>query len=298
MNHACSNLKSSARLLAAGLAFGMTAVVLAGPTQDTKPAKQPAAPQAAAPAKDLPEAKVILDKSLDAAGGKDAFDAIESTTIKGEMTMPMGAVSLEIYTAKPDRLFFRQLMPGGGEMAAGFDGEIGWTINPMTGGYTLLGEEEVEQLREQADMQSMLLRLVEKHETTKTIDLTEFDGRQCYELLAEDEEAGENAAAPPAHIFFDADTHLMVGMEMQDMSTGNPIPILVKFKDWKKVGEVKFYHQMIIEQMGMQMAMNFTEVGLDNVDPAVFELPDEVKKLVDEQKEAPATQPEEPNNEG
>jgi hypothetical protein len=38
--------------------------------------------------------------------------------------------------------------------------------------------------------------------------------------------------------------------------------------------------------MGMNMDMKFTEVEFNKVDPAVFELPEEVKKLVEDKRNA------------
>ncbi len=255
-----------------------------------KPAETPAVtPQEAPkyePREDLPSSEEIIKKSVDAMGGLEAMEKIQSTQAKATLTTPMGAMTLEMYTAKTDKFLLKQGMPNIGETSVGSDGTVGWMSNPMTGMYQLLEDEQMEQMKGQTDMHMMLARVQEEYETIHTIDLVDFDGASCHKLILIDEDLEEGEPQNHPFIYFNEETHLLAGMEMNEQGMGQSGSTSIMFKDWKEIGDIKFFHKMIINQMGMPLEMNYTLIELNNVDESIFELPEEVKKLVAERESA------------
>src|SRR5688572_4498260 len=100
--------------------------------QETQPQTQPQTQPATSPAKNLPDAKTILEQSIDSMGGKEAFDAIESTRIKATLASPMGDADLMVYSAKPNKFYIEQSQ-GGTTLVIGSNGEVGWMKHPMSG---------------------------------------------------------------------------------------------------------------------------------------------------------------------
>ena len=246
--------------------------------------------QTAAPTvqRDLPEAKQLLKDAVKAMGGREAIESLESSKMVAAMSVGpnRGMATMTTFWSKPDRFMMKQSIQGF-VVTIGFDGKIGWASNPMTGGYELLEDEQIEQVRGQANMHRNITEMEKDFQKIETIDLIDFDGRKCYKVLMvpKMDDAPEDAPILEQFSFFNAETKLMDGMQMADPMSPNTVTI--KFKDWKKTDEVMFYRLMIIEQTGQPpVEMKFTEIELNKVDPSVFEAPDAVKKLAKEREEA------------
>ena len=116
----------------------------------------------AAPAAAAPTVDEVVDKAIEAMGGK-AIQKIESYVAASEMTTPMGSMMSEILWAKPSHVRVKQVVPGRGEIEMGTNGKIGWARNPMMGGYQLLEGADLDQIIQQA----MHLRVLRLGETMK-----------------------------------------------------------------------------------------------------------------------------------
>src|ERR1700690_106592 len=90
----------------------------------------PEAENAAAAAKPLPAADAILDKYLQAVGGRDAVEKITSRVEKASLTVPGGPeVPIVIFAKAPDKRISMMHMKDGDSIAA-FDGQKDWLSNP------------------------------------------------------------------------------------------------------------------------------------------------------------------------
>jgi hypothetical protein len=199
-------------------------------------------------------------------------------------------LTIETYWHRPDKVLVKQQMPGRGEVQVGFDGEVGWQQMPGMG-YQILEGEQVEAMRGQMNMHMRLAELADDYDTVETVDETEFQGAKCYKVKmtkqAEEEGAeAEGTEAEEMFVFFDAETKLLAGMEMEQESQMGPMSVTIAFKDWKPNEEtgLTLYHTMVMSQMGMNMNVNYTEMTFNDVDPKVFALPDEVKKQLESSK--------------
>lgn len=261
--------------------------------QETKPPTTPppvpppaTAPAEVAPPKDLPKAIDLVNASMAALGGKDKFDAIETMAIIGQMSSPMGDIKMDMKSSKAGSFILNQSMAGMGETAMGSDGTVGWLHNPMSG-YELLNEEQAKQVKRQSNMYRMLFNIPEEFKTIETVDKTDFAGTDCYKVRM----TPRDETNPEQMGFFGVEDKILHGFEIkQDAGPAGEMIVTVQFLDWKTINDVKVFNKMSIDQMGMTMDMVFTEVEFNKVDPAVFALPEEVKKLVAE-KSSPAVPP-------
>lgn len=113
--------------------------------------------QEAAKAPDL-TAEQILDKSIDASGGKAAHEKITSTVAKGTVDItfaPGASATTEIYAKAPNKRLTVTVVDGYGEIRQGFDGTIGWSEDPQ-GGLRDLSGDELEQTKRSADIHAAL----------------------------------------------------------------------------------------------------------------------------------------------
>jgi hypothetical protein len=117
------------------LAFG--AAVMA---QD-KPA--PAQTPAAKPAANLPSAEQIINKFVQAIGGKAALEKINSREAKGTFELAAMGVSapVEMSSKAPNKTVMTIDIAGFGTIQRGYNGTVAWENNPQTGLRDLSGGE-------------------------------------------------------------------------------------------------------------------------------------------------------------
>lgn len=98
------------------------------------------------------EAHAVYERLIEVTGGRAALERYTSTRAVGEFSMPAQGVGgdLEVFAAAPNKLFIRVDIAGFGQVRQGYDGEVGWSINPAVGPMVLDGTM-LHQMRQQAD---------------------------------------------------------------------------------------------------------------------------------------------------
>ena len=77
----------------------------------------------------------VLARFLNAAGGKAAIEKVKSRVMKGTadgMGMP-APLPWELHSAAPNKQLSKVEIPGLGTVLDGFDGQVAWSKNPITG---------------------------------------------------------------------------------------------------------------------------------------------------------------------
>ncbi len=236
---------------------------------------------------ELPTADELIDKALEAMGGK-AIKKVESYSASSEMTSAMGAMTSETFWVRPNRVYVRTTIPQMGDMQMGSDGTIGWMNHPMMG-YQLLEGDRLEQARQQA----IHARLLHLRETIKEDDReiagvgeAELDGVKCYELRLITRAKG---VVSRGAMLFDAASGLIRAMRTTDEPSG--ASSVVRFADWKAIDGVQFFHRAQLEGGPATTVIKYVRIEVNKVSPERVALPEEVKKLAAERRAEPATRP-------
>jgi hypothetical protein len=235
----------------------------------------PAQDNAAANAGDLPPAREIIDRFIEKLGGEEAIRKHTSTWSRGTFGMPaMGLEgTLVVHQAAPDKMLVHVNLPGVGEIKTGYDGKVGWEINPMTGPRLIQGAQ-LEQTRADYDFYG-LLHDAEKFESMETVERTTFEGQPAYKIKL------VRKSGVTDYEFFHTDTGLQIGsIVTRDQPTGR-MEVTNIISDYEKFGGQLLPTRIVQKLLGMQQEMKLTEVEFDKVDPTVFELPPEIKALSD-----------------
>lgn len=258
-----------ARSQALVLALALTAPGLAG---DAPPAAPP--PAASAPAAKLPSAEEVIARFVKEIGGEAAFDKIKSQRLTGKFEMGAQGMNgaLEVLAKRPDKLLIKITLPGMGEMLQGYDGKVGWAANPVTGPMLLEGKM-LDQLKEQANFDAVLHDRA-RFKSTQNSGEADFDGKKCYKLKLV-KQSGEESTE-----YYEIQSGLLVGSsEVQETPLGS-VPVTAVISDYKTFGEIRFATRLT-EKMGpLTQVMSFQTMEINNVDDAVFALPDSIKGLL------------------
>lgn len=220
-----------------------------------------------------PSAREIIDRHLKAVGGRENILKYSSMHLKGRFEIAAQGVrgQLEVFKAKPNKQIVRIDIPGLGQIQSGFDGEIGWIINPATGPMLLEGKM-LEQTRQQADFDEVLHQ-DEDYQSMKTAGLETFEGQECYKLTLV-RKSGQEVTE-----FFNVKSGLRVGHVATHETPFGAIPVTAIESDYKKFGSVLIPTKLTQKQLGAEQVLTIENVEYDSVPASVFEPPDAIKAL-------------------
>lgn len=263
----------SASVLKQGVALSVACflALAVAPGQAQIPA--PATPKADAAA--LPPAQSIIDRHIQAIGGRAALKAHNSVNVKGSMTVPANGMSatLEVFAARPNKLLSKTTLEGIGEISEGFDGKVAWSMNPMTGPMIASGDELAQKALD-ADFEGAL-GIASRYESMKTVEKTTFEGRPVYKLALTRKIGGGDDIE-----FYDVETGLKAGAIIERKNPMGTVSVTSSVSEYKKFGDL--LHPTVLKQTasGVQFIMTFTSIEYDKVDSSVFDLPAAIKALV------------------
>jgi len=224
---------------------------------------------------DLPSGREVVDRYVEAIGGEKAIRAVAGQHVTAVFQVPAQGISadMDLYSAPPNKMLIKIEIPAMGSVSTGFDGEVAWSINPMTGPMVLEGRE-LDQTRQQADYLALLHpdHLIASLETAEKVD---FQGQTCYKVKVVttwEEEYFE---------YFDVESGLMVGVERTQSSSMGDIPITSIVSDYKEFDGLLVPTKNVQQMMGMEQIITVSEIENIDPDPAMFELPPEIKAMTE-----------------
>jgi hypothetical protein len=256
---------------ASALAFVVASLPLGAqaPVEAPKPA-----PTKAAPKTTLPSARSILDRHVNAIGGKAALLAHSSTHATGAFTVASAGMkgTIEVFAAKPDKSLVKVNLPGVGEIFEGYDGTNGWTVSPMTGPMVLEGKQLADK-KFDADFFAEL-HDESRYASMTTMERTEFDGRACYKIRLVRKGGSEDFE------FYDVETGLKAGrIATRETPMGAMTATSVE-TDYKKFGKLLAPTTIKNSIAGVQQLITIETIEFDQVPPTVFQPPAEIKALI------------------
>ena len=219
--------------------------------------------------------RALHARFIDAIGGEDAIRAHKSATTKGKMELAaMGMTGdVMIVQAAPNKQVMNVEMGGMGSMSNGYNGEIGWSENPMTGP-ALLDGAALDMAARDANFYGVLMG-DELYPEQETVEKTEFDGQAAHKVRLVDQNGHEVTQ------YFAEDSGLLIGITATQVSDMGEAEVTTKIGDYKDFGGQLIATSQSMSVMGMEIKTTVEEVTFDNVDPAAFEPPDAIKALLD-----------------
>lgn len=224
----------------------------------------------------LPSAQKVIERHIEAVGGRAAIEAHSSTHVAGIIeVVGQGLVGqVSIYGAAPDLTVVSvSFADVDVESRTGYDGEIGWSVESMMGERVLQGVE-LQQLVDEADFYSDLHEAA-KFSSIETIEMVDFAGRPSYKLefiYLSGREVIE---------YFDVENGLLSGVEGIQESIMGPMNVVTTLGEYQQFDDV-LVPTLIVQELGpgQTVRISIHSVEHDSVDPSVFELPAAIKALI------------------
>ncbi len=226
-------------------------------------------------AQQLPTADEIIESYVEAIGGREAHTTPESVRSTGTIEMLALGIEgeFEVLQLPPNRMLTRVVLPGVGEILSGFDGEIGWSVNPLMGAMVMEGAELAE-ARERADILSGI-RDVSVVPQRETVELTDYEGEACWRVRLQWISGRES---------FDCYSErdgLLIASEDSQTSPMGVIQVTTRFSDYREFHGMVVPTRLVQTSMGQVQEMQVREVYIGGVVPADVAPPAAIRTLLD-----------------
>jgi hypothetical protein len=202
----------------------------------TKPQVMPMLPVSlpageAKAAEPLPTVDQVLDKYVQAMGGRAAIEKLKSRVMKGsQITADGTAIPVETYQAAPDKVVSILTTPKQGVMMSGYNGHIGWVKNQR--GQRELSGAQLADMKRGADFYGDL-KLKEMFPGLEVVDREKVGERDAYVL------ASQSSPSRIEKLYFDTQTGLLLRIQTITQTLLAPIPEQTDFEDYRDVDGIK-----------------------------------------------------------
>jgi outer membrane lipoprotein-sorting protein len=218
-------------------------------------------------------AREVLDKMIQAQGGRKVLESIKDSTIVGTLEMVQMGFSgtITIYQKEPNKMRMDMDLNVQGmtmTITQAFDGVKGWVTNPQTGSQELTGKQNEDMQRQALGNDSLLNP--EKYGIAFAVKGKEKIGDKDYLVLEETYKDGEKIT-----MYLDPATYLVYKTRGKSTDqSGAEIESETIMSDYRKVGEATVAHAMTIYQNGAEfIRMAFTKVTMNpGLDDALFKM--------------------------
>lgn len=219
----------------------------------------------------------LIEKYLQAQGGREKVAAIKSMRMEGKMDMGQGMqMPIKIAYVSPDKMRFEGTMQGM-TMVQAVDGDSGWQIMPFMGKTEPepMSADDVTQAKKQLESFDPLSRYKELGHTLELVGKEDLEGSPAYKLKLTRKD-GEVTYA-----YLDAESYLLVKTAGKSKMQGQEVEAETKIGDYKEVGGILVAHTMEskVKNMPNSMTISFSKV---EVNPSLvasdFQMPKVEKK--------------------
>jgi len=222
----------------------------------------------------LPTSREVIARSIAALGGEKAFKAVRSFHAVGKMviTGPGISADFELFAARPARVVYRLNIAGIGKVENGFDGKVGWSVNPVSGP-ELLKDKQLQETSEDAWFDSPL-HTADRIRSMEVVGRVEFDGHQTYKLKVEFPSGNQQFE------YYDVTSGLQAGSEGSKTLPQGVVPTTSFMRDYKKFGALMQPTTIVQRALGLDQIVTIASFDYDKVPDSVFDIPAEVKPLL------------------
>lgn len=192
-------------------------------------------------------AEELIEKNLEAKGGREKLESVESARLAGTMNMGGTEAPFVLEWKAPDQMRM-ELTLQGMTLIQAFDGETGWMINPFMGKTDpeKMSQEDGDMFKEQADFHGPLLNPEEKGYLIAYVGEEEVEGTPAFKLEVT-KESGEKT-----YLYLDREYFLEIQAESKRTIRGQEIETTMAIGDYKEVDGLMMAHSLDSTMAGGQ----------------------------------------------
>lgn len=208
----------------------------------------------------LPAASAVLSRYTRAIGGEHAVRKYRSRRAVGRFELPAQGISgpIEMLAAAPNRMVIRITLPGLGDMLRGYDGAIGWSVDPAVGPRVLSGRE-LQEAEYSADFYADIYRPADYASMT-VVGRAAFEGHDCFTVKLVRPSGFESLE------YFDVQSGLRIGGRMTSTSMMGSVPdVVTVFGAYRAFGGILTPVTATQRAMGVESVLTLDRIEYDTV---------------------------------
>ena len=204
---------------------------------------------AARAAENSPTVDSILDKFIEASGGRTAMEKIKSRAIRGDLDI-MGSTSDWVMEAKaPNKLFSGFTHSTLGTLADGFDGAVAWSKNES--GVRIKEGEELAKTKRDAEFYRFL-NFKKLYPDLHYKGTEKVDGEEVHVLES------KPSASSMERLSFSTKSNLLIQQEAQFEGPQGKIEVTTRLTDFRPVDGVKYAHSLKFKLRAGEQELEFS----------------------------------------
>lgn len=178
----------------------------------------------------------LVAKYVKTIGGMDKLQAVHSMRQTGRFDGGGGFTAQVVQENKRPNMVREEFALQGMSQVTGYDGKVGWMINPFGGkkDAETLGEEGLKQIVEDSDFDGPLINYKEKGNKVEYIGKEDYEGSDVYKLKV------TLANGTVKHYFLDTDYYVPIKIETKQMVRGTEVEFETILGDYKESGGIYF----------------------------------------------------------
>lgn len=226
---------------------------------------------------ELPHARELVDRHIEAVGGAAAMEAQLESTVTGRFGMPAAGLegSLMIASRPPASRVMKVELPGIGMIHTGYTDGQAWSVDPFLGPRLLEGKELAAQ--KEANEPGGMMRSDEFVESMTTTELAEYNDQACYKVEIQWRSGRESSDC------YSVDTGLLIASESTEESPMGVMEMTSLFSDYENFGDVQLPKTTQVMVMGQEQRIEIDSVEFETPSAEHFELPAAIETLLEDQ---------------
>ena len=130
----------------------------------------------------VPSAVEVFARHVQAIGGRDAVMSTSAIKTVGKMEMPAQGISASMESVSaPNKSAMKLSIPGIGDITNGYDGQVAWEVNPMSGP-RIKTEREKATAQEDSDFRASMLFAKERYRSVECVGQADFGGETTWHV--------------------------------------------------------------------------------------------------------------------
>jgi hypothetical protein len=229
--------------------------------------------QQAGQAAPLPTAQQVMARFVAAQGGHDAIFRHGAMTVRGKLQIPARNIDYDqVSYYKDGKAVTEVSYPDGGVDRSGFDGSVGWEVDPKSSP-VVAPAKLVESIRRDADMH-YFGHVLDYFQSMDVVEITSFAGHTCFHLK------GVNKWGIRNEHFYDTTSGLLMGYKFDSSWQGGPgqeVEVFSGYRDFD--GWLMPTSDVVTDATGTTNSIT-TSVSFDDIPDSKFALPEPIVALL------------------
>ncbi|HEU4454575.1 MAG TPA: hypothetical protein VFR81_16015 [Longimicrobium sp.] len=222
-----------------------------------------------------PSAREVVERYVEAIGGREAIRRATHRHTVTEVAMADVGIrmTVETFQARPNLIFVQMEVPGVGPVTSGYNGLVGWTVNPLYGARLLEGSELAESLR-QADFDGAL-DPSRAFPAMRTVGEKTVEGRPCWNVRL------SSMGGMELQSCFDKETGLMVGSTIRQVHEEEGlVQVESTISDYREFDGIHMPMKYVTRVLGREMVTTVKSISHAPIAESVFTLPTAIQTIV------------------